>query len=591
METFGYNNDSDHLAISSLISEVLGQQSTQGNRFQPLRHHIFAILVLMDKVSLIEDFIKGGIKDVDLPLKIKRSKVKDFEVTVQLCKKRKTDPSDGLESAEDLESLGSLDSWSFNDMEDFEARQKTICTPFFELPGDKPQFYNLRDRPTLPFLEYNRPRVGGYGSVRKVQEGVSRHFAVKELHSVTEAAYREEIELFEKIGVRDTAEGQRHLVQLQFSYLHGDHYFLVFPWADGNLREFWLKNHSFNPSVRPDVLWFFNQCKGLVKALRMIHHYTSMSIPQTNIKARIDELKQGKKPKDWGRHGDIKPENILWFQDYRNSRNFLVISDFGLTRFNTTNSRSKVPQHAIAGYSGTYRPPELDLGKHVSPSYDIWSLGCVFLEFVSWFLLGATRTQDDFTNERLRGENNTSLKEDKFFVIDGPSDSSQERRAKVKPSVISWIDKLHAQESCTEPLHELLDLIEHGMLQPSPKDRSACEQISIEITNILKRCEREDTYATQGKAGTRNPARFRSSESPTQAVDYPEDNRASLGVDFRPGIVPSNSGELTDIHTSPTLVSSVSSTDDLPSRLSTTKPPYQDTDGGLLGSGSQFEGL
>ncbi|WQF79307.1 Putative protein kinase [Colletotrichum destructivum] len=463
--TFDYND----AAIEVLISKVLSQQNTLGNQPQPSRHKIIAILVLMDKIALIEGFIRGDIKDDDLPLKIKRTKVENFEVTVQLCKKWETDPSDGSKSVEHLESLECLDSWSFNDMEDFEARQKTICTPFFELPGDKLRFYNLRDRPTLPFLEYDQPQVGGYGSVRKVrihhthyshkevckvlelpfvvgpnsdsvfqvQEGASRHFAVKELHSVTEAAYREEIELFEKIGVRGPAQDPRHLLQLQFSYLHGDHYFLVFPWADGNLREFWRENHSFKPGIRDHVLWFFKQCKGLVGALHKIHHYTSMSIPKANIKARIDDLKQGKKLKDWGRHGDIKPENILWFQQYENMTDFLVISDFGLTRFNTTKSRSKVPQDAIAGYSGTYRPPELDLGTSISPKYDIWSLGCVFLEFVSWFILGDTKTRGDFTDQRLRSEENTNLKEDKFFVLGEASDSIRYREAKVKPSVVS----------------------------------------------------------------------------------------------------------------------------------------------------------
>ncbi|OBR11495.1 Serine/threonine protein kinase [Colletotrichum higginsianum IMI 349063] len=584
--TFDYNDS----AIEVLISKVLGQQNTLGNQPQLSRHKIIAILVLMDKIALIEDFIRGDIKDDDLPLKIKRTKVKNFEVTVRLCKKWETDPSDGSKSVEHLESLECLDSWSFNDMEDFEARQTTICTPFFELPGDKLRFYNLRDRPTLPFLEYAQPQV---------QEGASRHFAVKELHSVTEAAYREEIELFEKIGVRGPAQDPRHLLQLQFSYLHGDHYFLVFPWADGNLREFWRKNHSFKPGIRDHVLWFFKQCKGLVGALHKIHHYTSMSNPKANIKARIDDLKQGKKLKDWGRHGDIKPENILWFQQYENMTDFLVISDFGLTRFNTTKSRSKVPQDAIAGYSGTYRPPELDLGTSISPKYDIWSLGCVFLEFVSWFILGDTKTRDDFTDQRLRSEENTNLKEDKFFVLGEASDSIRYREAKVKPSVVSWIAELHAQKRCTEPLHELLDFIEFGMLQPDPKDRSACGQITREITCLLDRCKREPEYATRGKAGTRNPARFQSSERTAQAVNYmhlrtlkhSDEIQAPAEEDLLYGISPASSKEPTDIFTSPTLVSNVSGTEGLPSRLYTTSPPYQGMNGGLFGSGSQFDGL
>ncbi|KAJ4177996.1 hypothetical protein NW767_014966 [Fusarium falciforme] len=56
-------------------------------------------------------------------------------------------------------------------------------------------------------------------------------------------------------------------------------------------------------------------------------------------------LAQPQDDKEWGRHGDINPENILWFENYDNrQRDHLVISDFGLTQFNSAHSRSKVLQ-------------------------------------------------------------------------------------------------------------------------------------------------------------------------------------------------------------------------------------------------------
>ncbi|KAL2694702.1 hypothetical protein Neosp_001288 [[Neocosmospora] mangrovei] len=47
---------------------------------------------------------------------------------------------------------------------------------------------------------------------------------------------------------------------------------------------------------------------------------------------------------DWGRYGDIKPKNILRFENYYGERDVLIISDFGLTQFNSAHSRSKVHQ-------------------------------------------------------------------------------------------------------------------------------------------------------------------------------------------------------------------------------------------------------
>ncbi|KAK1715595.1 kinase-like domain-containing protein, partial [Colletotrichum lupini] len=179
--------------------------------------------------------------------------------------------------------------------------------------------------------------------------------------------------------------------------------------------------------------------------------------------------------KHWGRHGDIKPENILWFKKYEESRrNFLVISDFGLTRFNTADSRSKVAYDAVKGFSGSYRPPDVDLKRTISQRYDIWSLGCVFLEFVSWFLVGHDRTQKDFTDSRLQEDGSHTgsriLLEDKFFNFN-PSKDDAPSTADVKTSVTDWIDDLHQQKSCAEPVHEMLNLIQYTMLVPDAKER------------------------------------------------------------------------------------------------------------------------
>ncbi len=63
----------------------------------------------------------------------------------------------------------------------------------------------------------------------------------------------------------------------------------------------------------------------------------------------------------------------------------------GLTRFHTEHSRSNEP---VGGpCSQTYQAPEYALGQglethYLTRKYDIWGLGCVFSELLSWFLLG-----------------------------------------------------------------------------------------------------------------------------------------------------------------------------------------------------------
>lgn len=95
-----------------------------------------------------------------------------------------------------------------------------------------------------------------------------------------------------------------------------------------------------------------------------------------------------------GRHGDIKPANILWFLTHGKERDHLVVADLGLTRYHSSLTKSRVKR--VDGWTGTYRAPEIDLHNPISARYDIWSLGCVFLEFCIWYLLG----YDDVENFR-----------------------------------------------------------------------------------------------------------------------------------------------------------------------------------------------
>lgn len=82
-----------------------------------------------------------------------------------------------------------------------------------------------------------------------------------------------------------------------------------------------------------------------------------------------------------GRHGDIKPENILWFQshecnDGRNiDRGKFVISDFGLTEFHRDETGLVSPMNIAM--SPTYSAPEYEVSETISQSFDIWSMGCV----------------------------------------------------------------------------------------------------------------------------------------------------------------------------------------------------------------------
>lgn len=106
----------------------------------------------------------------------------------------------------------------------------------------------------------------------------------------------------------------------------------------------------------------------------------------------------------FGRHGDIKAENILWYKTKNNDpqdRGILVISDFGLAAINSAKSRSMMPNDAAGlRLTPSYRPPECDIaGGKITRAFDIWSIGCLYLEMACWLLKG-TPGKKDFDEKR-----------------------------------------------------------------------------------------------------------------------------------------------------------------------------------------------
>lgn len=113
-------------------------------------------------------------------------------------------------------------------------------------------------------------------------------------------------------------------------------------------------------------------------------------------------------------------------------------------RFHVEGSNEATTMDRIGG-TKTYRAPEIDFmsGKHVSQKYDVWSLGCVFLESISCHLVGhnATRRQyftgDDgqeyqsfYTARLVEDSVDSGIYEDKFFLH-----KPGEKKAEVKASV------------------------------------------------------------------------------------------------------------------------------------------------------------
>lgn len=202
-----------------------------------------------------------------------------------------------------------------------------------------------------------------------------------------------------------SGDAHRHLISLLATYEHHKSFYLIFPWAEAHLRDFW---EDKNPSPTVDyetALWTAEQCRGIADGLVNIHHYESshskngenqqLHPGSAQTRHRQDRMSKGPADKLFGRHGDLKPDNILWFRDPsdENDRGILKITDFGLTEFKTHSKFYK--RKSEVAITPSYRAPECDLQEGVAgPSSDIWSLGCIYLELITWFLGGKELVQE-----------------------------------------------------------------------------------------------------------------------------------------------------------------------------------------------------
>jgi serine/threonine protein kinase len=286
-----------------------------------------------------------------------------------------------------------------------------------------------------------------------------------------------------------------HIIKLLATYRMGGRYHLMFPWADKSLRTYW-HDHPHPKWNQETLMWDLGQMKGIASGLQAIHNFRQQDCRTRQAHPDHTLLVPGQVEPDeywYGRHGDIKPENILWFRSTEledaDKAGVLQIADFGLGRFHGRESRSQMPARTIVS-TPTYEPPELALDLKVSRAYDIWSLGCVFLEYITW-RLGGFDMLEAFDYARLVEENDGYCS-NKFYTL--RRDIDHETHAFVQDAVAQWIMHLHSHERCSGLIHDLLDLVKNQLLVVSAKRRITSEMLVAELQKLAERAEADYGY-------------------------------------------------------------------------------------------------
>ena len=173
-----------------------------------------------------------------------------------------------------------------------------------------------------------------------------------------------------------------HLIQIVTSFTYRDEFNIVFRRMTTNLeRALRDPQHLLEQIVSPlrmCPLW--PQMLGLAQAL----HDFSTGSWKHNSGSEESEAVTGEAER--AIHFDLKPSNILVDRSSRTSPTFqFVITDFGLAHIKTTQGGSSGTHDG--GGDEEYAPPECRLPTQ-NRKYDVWSLGCIFLEIVTFLVAG-----------------------------------------------------------------------------------------------------------------------------------------------------------------------------------------------------------
>ncbi|KAI1124202.1 hypothetical protein F5Y10DRAFT_34090 [Nemania abortiva] len=372
---------------------------------------IFLILVYIERVPLIKDLVNEDFTDASLPVTFKEND--QGQVTVVSSKHV---------------SSKTLSAWSYIEANDFYEAQWAFLAPVF---SDDIFVYDLHDQCPLPFFMADRDseKMSAFSIVRKVTiyPGHMKFNSLDDLQAVAVKQLSPEFtrpdrEAEAQMSIR--ALNHKHLIKsLAVFKIRGSQTF-IFPWAQGgNLRDTW--QHLDDLRIRNETLvsWVLHQLRGLSSALRLLHS------------------------RSW-RHGDLKPENILRFQAH-DDLGVLVIADMGLAKFHNRSTRERKSGTGTTYGTLRYEHPEGSMNsiKAVSRRSDVWSFGCVAMEFIIWLLYGYEEL------ERFEGEAAS------FFCFN-------QNRVKVHPNTIRWSDHMMRDPRCRSgtALRDLLELIRERLL-------------------------------------------------------------------------------------------------------------------------------
>jgi serine/threonine protein kinase len=285
-------------------------------------------------------------------------------------------------------------------------------------------------------------------------------------------------------------ERNKHITQHLLTISQGKRYYIIFPWAEGgDLTKFWI-DKSPNSRTPQLVLWCLKQMLGLVEALNALHNQIG-----DNLKLICPHNDPDCRKCDPNcRHGDLKPGNILHFLTGEKEEGILKIADFGISKVHIdgTFERSETVTRATTpSYEAPEGSPSFPKGPR-SRKYDIWSLGCIFLEFTIWIVRRWDEVQCFEDSRKIESDKQWAKKYAHFYQITEGTTPV----AHVHQEVTKKITDLKETAQITEgtALGDLLGIIESKLLKVAVEDRYDARGLYKQLETIVQRATSEPVY-------------------------------------------------------------------------------------------------
>lgn len=329
-----------------------------------------------------------------------------------------------------------------------------------------PDHHNLSKVSIFRFGQHERHRL----SLDQDRDSV---FALKEFKDQPRSRG---VEFSRELGMLTTLREHQneHIVTHLATWTHGDKYCMLFPYARCNLRQY-TKRVPFKKLGQEADMWLFKQFCGLADAIRSIHILPAADDPTSaaSLVAPTHEIRRS------GWHHDLKAENILFFRSNGYKYGTLRIADFGSAKVHVLRSGSANTRSPNG--TPTYEAPEASDEGATSRPYDIWSLGCVFLELLTWAVCDSRAVEQFQLERRQRRHLYSPLN---YQIDDGFWQSDATGKFTVRKSVLAWIEGLRKKKHAFQ---DVLDLVVEGMLVTDRKKRITAKDLSNALDKIYEK--------------------------------------------------------------------------------------------------------